>query len=211
MFKAKKILSVALAMGIMVTMSISAYASEGSNYNKVIEPISNDTIYTPSDSVTDKIAYGEQMDLIIAQEKGPSKRGTYSISDQDTLTHNGKSLYSKFDSEIDWDYIESSKVSGSSRAAWIGTNPMDADRITLTDKISFGGIVIGVSTDGANWSTTMTSASWSESLDDEWEIDHVYSDINCTGYDLYVKQVTTGDFKFGTKYYTTSATDSKFL
>lgn len=211
MFKMKKFLSVALAMVIMLSVTSNAFATENS-YTKYVDPSSSDTIYIPSDDVTDKVRYGEELDLIIAQERGPSKRGgVYNISDKDTLTHNGSSLYSKFASEIDWDYIESSKVSGSSRAAWLGSNPMDADRITLSDKISFGGIVIGVSTSGADWSTTMTSASWSASLDDEWQIDHTYSDISCTGYDLYVKQVSTGDFKFGTKYYTTSATDSKFL
>lgn len=120
-------------------------------------------------------------------------------------------MYSEFNSAIDWDYIRSSQISGNSRARWYGYNPYNADKITLTDKITFAGIVVSVSASGPNWSTTTQSASWTASENNNWMIDHIYSRVSCVGYDVYIKQVSTGDFKFGTTYYTTSATDSQWL
>jgi hypothetical protein len=173
-----------------------------------------DIIYVPNNDMTSQKEFYELlMDKVIERENLTTTRsaGTYSISDKDSLTHNGEELYSKFSSTIEWDYIQSSKVSGSSRAAWLGGNPLLADSIKLTDKITFTGLVVSVSASGSNWSTSIQTATWSATENSAWEIDHVYSNITCVGDDLYIKQITTGDFEFGTTHYTTTAIASKLL
>lgn len=220
--KSKRFFSLCLlAILCLSTTSIVASAAENKavpKYTVVEEFIGKsgiiDAMYVPQkDDTIDKEAYGRAMDKLLNRNTtvGAKVGGTYNISDKDSLTHNGYELYSKFSSTIEWDLIQSSKVSGSSRASWTGINPFNADKITLTDKITFAGIVVSVSASGPNWSTTMQSATWTASQDNQWQIDHIYSDITCVGYDIYIKQVTTGDFKFGTTYYTTSAIDSQWL
>lgn len=157
-----------------------------------------------------KEAYCATLDDMLSKNT-PTTRNSYTISDRDTLQHNNYNLYSEFDSTVEWDLIHSSSVSGNSQAAWLGTTPGTADKITLTDKFTFTGVVLSVSASGPNWSSSMQSATWSASETDKWVMSHIYSNISCVGYDIYLKQVSTGDFKFGGTYYTTSATDSLFL
>ncbi|WP_213484683.1 hypothetical protein [Thermobacillus xylanilyticus] len=133
------------------------------------------------------------------------------LSGRDETRHNGKLLLAHFDSVISFDQT-SAEVSGFSRVAWFGDDPINADKITLTDKFSFRGLSISITTPGGvNWSTSGSTATWQESLNNNWLIEHDYSKIGVSGFELHFEQSTTGDFKFGSRFYTLTARDSTFL
>jgi len=205
------VLSICFAMLIGIFPTISTNAQ---NLADVIISEPDDKLYVPAEGVTDKESYFEMIDeMNLASTSGQASRtsGYYYISDQNSAYRNGSEMYSKFSSTIDWDYIESSKVSGTSRAAWLGANPVNCTNITLTDKITFAGLVVSVNASGGNWSTSLQSATWSATQANVWSLDHSYNNVTCIGLDLYIKQSTIGDFQFGTQYYTTTASDSQFL
>ncbi|ARU60954.1 hypothetical protein CBW65_07545 [Tumebacillus avium] len=208
-------------LGLSLVFSGSALAAnpqvtgiENDTSVNILSNTPDDLSFSPGKSVKNKEKYLESVEKY--WKKSPQTIGTEALvqpvlSDQDDLTHNGSNMYSKFTSNVNNGWTNVS-VSGSSRAAWVGSNPFNADSITLADKITYSGVNVTISVPGSSsWSISAFTASWSAKVSNDWDIDHTYSNINSTGYDVYIKQTTTGDFKFGSSFYTTTASDGAWL
>ncbi|MBN4051115.1 MAG: hypothetical protein COA82_12400 [Alkaliphilus sp.] len=197
--------------------SDKAYAltSEQVNNPKTVAAV-NAFLETNSKNTTAKIMreFNEKMyseNITDAHSTMGILAGTYNISDFESKHISTAAMSSKFDSTIYWDFIKSSEISGRSQATFSGMYGYEPDKISLTDKFSFVGIVVGIDVSGPNWSTTMQSATWSREETGYSSLIHIYEDITCVGYDIYIKQTTTAYFEIGATGYTVTASDSQWL
>ena len=97
----------------------------------------------------------------------------------------------------------SATVSGSSRTAWLGTCPFNANTVTLRDEVCFDSIGFSVSVGGGGFSGSGGGCGdWSASVGSAWYINHSYSGIKGSGSLINpiwrVRQSSAGTFKFGT-------------
>ncbi len=95
-------------------------------------------------------------------------------------------------------------LSGTSNAAWLGSNPYNATKVGLTDTIWANAIgVTGVSAGNGGWSVSIgvnsSSTSYSTEVSNAWINSHSYSGIQFSGLLLNVNQNVSGAFTFGTK------------
>ena len=127
------------------------------------------------------------------------------------------SAYAKFDDTISHPFLETSAtVSGSSRTAWLGTCPFNANTVTLRDEVCFDSIGFSVSVGGGGFSGSGGGCGdWSASVGSAWYINHSYSGIKGSGSLINpiwrVRQSSAGTFKFGTSFYTVVASGSKLI
>jgi hypothetical protein len=124
------------------------------------------------------------------------------------------SAYAKFDDTISHPFLETSAtVSGSSRTAWLGNCPFNANTVTLRDEICFDSIGFSVSIGGGGFSGSGGGCGdWSASVGSAWYINHSYSGVKGSGSLINpiwrVRQSSAGTFKFGTNFYTVVASGS---
>ncbi|MDF2885434.1 MAG: hypothetical protein K0R54_6008 [Clostridiaceae bacterium] len=222
--KFNKFLCFALMFLFCVT-PISAFAAQLPQGAILVEDDGYDRVYIASDDIVDVDAYIEELDIYIEElsrqdlQKNSSSSMAiaattpYTIGDSstETIANNTATGTASFDSTIYWDYIESSEIDGDSYARYSGIYGHYPDSISLTDKFSFVGVVVSVSADGPNWSTSGDTAIWSRTMTGTNVLNHYYSGVTCVGYDLYIKQQTTAEFEVGSNAYTIIASDSQFL
>lgn len=208
----KKIVCTLSIIGVIFSSNmITTFASEVDTSNlkdSIVISEDNDYIIIPNDTITDKESYLSNLsDSLSYQPK--SRAGTYSLSATDKAYYNNSYMYSKFSSTLQ-DNFSGSKVNGSSRVAWVGTSPHNCTTIALIDTIKLTGVSPNISV-GDGWSIsgglTSETAVWEKELSNQWAIDHSYSNLTFDGVDLYYRQTATGEFQFGTKFFTTTATD----
>ncbi|NBI27453.1 hypothetical protein [Chengkuizengella marina] len=191
---------------------------------KVLKETNSNIVMIPSEEVTDKSEYIKMINQYIPIIKGKLHTGKQSsdsdvsallsanINDYDSMTYNGSTMYAQFDSTINYNICCTTEVSGDSRGAWLGSNPFNADKVTLADSISFTGVTVSVSVPAsAGFSVSGSTASWTDSVNNTWQMNHYYNNISATGFDIYVSQSTSATFKFGSSFYTPTASDGTWL
>lgn len=177
----------------------------------------HEKVIVPSASVTDKESFEppviemEPGDILDRENTETRKLLKAYLSDNRRMNCNGSYIKSLFYSTLDYDRV-CGEVDGSSMGAWMGANPYNADKVTLGDSYSFSGLAISVKVPaGAGFSISGTSASWSDSITNNWLMFHQYSGIGYSGYGLHFRQDTSATFKFGYRFYTVNASDSSLL
>ncbi|SHK58910.1 hypothetical protein [Paramaledivibacter caminithermalis] len=172
-----------------------------------------DRVITSSNKVTDKIKFEAEVNEFLGQEV-MSLATTINLKDSDRYDYNGSYCQSEFDSDVTYSVITDLRVNGTSKAKWMGSNPVNCDNIKLEDSFTITGVAVSI-TLGSDWSVTggLTSktGTWSKDYDDEWIITHNYSNLDFNGYELYIKQKARGYYTFGTTTHDTSAVDSTLL
>ncbi|SHK16642.1 hypothetical protein [Paramaledivibacter caminithermalis] len=137
-----------------------------------------------------------------------SRSQTHEISDFAIKYTDDLDMSTKFKYTITNDLVSTSEISGYSRASSSGIYGYKPDTISLTDQFTFVGVSVSVDAGGPGWSTSGESAVWSKQKADVASLTHYYEGVTCTGYDLYIKQITTGEFEVGTRTYSIIASDS---
>jgi hypothetical protein len=124
-------------------------------------------------------------------------------------------MYASFDDTVSHPFFETSAtVSGSSRTAWLGTCPFNAEKVTLKDTICLDAVGFSISVGGAGFSSSGGGCgSWSGSVTNNWQITHVYSGVHgsCACAIWRVRQSSAGTYKFGTTFYTVTANGSLLI
>lgn len=216
----KRFLSFLLVLLFCVT-PISTFAAELPQGAILVEDDGYDTVYIASDDVVDVEQFVKELNLYI-EELSVQEINTNSTRAIESYYYigdtNSKSIVNGtatgragFDSTVDWDYIKSSIIDGSSYGSYSGIYGHNPDAISLSDKFSFVGVVVSVSASGPNWSTSGDTITWHKRMTGTNAMTHYYSGITCVGYDLYIKQQTTAEFEVGSSTYTIVASDSVFL
>lgn len=98
-------------------------------------------------------------------------------------------------------------ASGSQKAYWYGTNPYNANRITLNSRITATGIGASLSFMGVSGGFTPTSgnsASYTGVWNNVWNVQHSYSNFRATSWAGMpgISQSDSSTFRFGTSDYT---------
>ena len=137
--------------------------------------------------------------------------GTYHLSSSESDYYKNQEMYSSFYADLEDNFI-GSKMSGQSKAVWLGNNPFNADKISLSTEIKLTGIAISVSVgnDGFEVSGGSTSKTLNmfDSIEDNWRLYQNYSNVTFDGIDLYYRHSAIGKFEFGYEIYYLTATDS---
>lgn len=127
-------------------------------------------------------------------------------------------IYAKFDDSVSHPFLETSAtINGSSRTAWLGACPVNANTVKLVDTVCFDAIGISVTVGGAGFSDNGSGdcGSWDGSVSNAWYINHSYSGVHGSGSLLApiyrVRQSSSGTYKFGTSFYTVVANDSMLI
>lgn len=225
----KKVFAVILIGLLTVNTPIISNATEKENFNVTSnETVTQngietgkleDVVILPNSEYNDKEEYLKEVDEYIDGQlnNGFSSRAlSVNLVDKNQVNANGSYIYAKFDSTVTYGVFTDLRVNGSSRIYWGGTNPIRCTKIKMEDSFVISGVTVGFSfsSDG-KWSVTPgvvnATATWSDSYNDEYAIDHVYSNLDFNGYEVYLKQSTTGYFTFSTTTYQTTAVDSSLL
>lgn len=219
-------LAVLVAVGTVFASSVAGAASEKARSvpeAKIIYRGPHDVVYAGPDAPVDKKAF-------VAEFKRRQQDNTLDGDFQTqiyTALAGSNSLYIT-PRGTPGDYIEvefgegvlksGSRVElhyGSSRTAWLGGNPFNADTVWLTDAITVRGLNITVNIGHGGWSVTGSSLertiTWTGSVNNNWWIRHEYHGITFHGTGVWAGHNSTGRFKFGNSYYTIGASDSTWL
>ena len=118
-------------------------------------------------------------------------------------------MYARFNDTIEYGYW-SATVSGSSRVAWLGSNPFNALQIQYEDRYDY--LPSGyASVSGTGWTVNSGNARWNFTRYNDWDYDHFYSGINATGLITHVRRVTTANFIFADRACTVQAAATRWL
>lgn len=185
-----------------------------------------DIVVVNSDSNTDKDAFLESENKYFSSDKyiasvGDAKlenptRALVSLYDYQTKNVKSSYVYSKLDSDVSYGVFSDLRVDGTSKVYWAGTNPINCDKIKMEDSFYITGVSVGFGfSSGGKWSVTTSfpssTATWTDSYNKKYSITHDYSNLDFNGYELYIKQTTTGYFTFSTTTYQVSAVGSSLL
>lgn len=238
----KKFLGLFLSLIMVITSSVTVFASENGSGNSLstskslfeeaeIEITKNpsglvDIVIVNADSNTDKEAFlasetkffsSSKHSVSVGNESNLSPaRASASLYDYQTKNVKSSYVYSKLDSDISYGVISDLRMDGSSKIYWAGSSPVNCDKIKMEDSFYISGVSVGFSfASGGKWtvspSLVSSTATWSDSYNNKYTITHSYSNLDFNGYELYIKQTTTGYFTFSTTTYQLSAVDSTLL
>lgn len=197
-------------------------SEENNDYDEsgyqILSSNDNGTIKAPVDSNADKTPYLEKM-----KEREKERLQSYrarakytdfgGLNSKDISAING-SIWVDF--RTSWNKPSGSMTStfqGDSSALWMSYTPRNADKITLTEKITISGI--GVSFNGSLLSPdfsitsnkkTITSTS---TVKNNFEVTHEWWDVEVDGAFTKVVQTTTAKFTKGSKNYSISCKGSQ--
>lgn len=183
-----------------------------------------DAVYTAPGVMVDKESYEAEYGKLNPFTKSKTAgdvsvlyTATLSGYNSKTITPPGgssSSIDSEFDDNLTYNLCCHGSVDGDSHTHWWGTTPYNADRVKLSDKLTFKGVSVSIGA-GSGWSisggSTSKTATWTGTVYNNWRIDHYYYGITFDGYDLWASHDATGDYKFGTSFYTINAYDSTWL
>jgi hypothetical protein len=134
------------------------------------------------------------------------------------MTYSCSYLRSRFDNTVSHPTIETSAtISGHSQTAWFGSCPYNAASVRLDDTVCYDAIGIAVTVGGGSFSNQSGTdcGVWSESIGNTWLIDHYYSGVKGSSNILApiyrVRQSSAGTFKFGTSFYTVTASGGLYI
>lgn len=211
----------------VVTIFASSMAAAAAPEPKIIYQDEHNVVLAGPDVPVDKKAYdAELMKLItkILNDRTQARldtpegdiRALYTANFQDSETRqvtppggSSGTIASFFNDTLNYGITGSGYVDGYSGGRWYGTNPEDADKITLTDTFTWRGVGISVSVSGSGWtvsgSTTQKQAVWTGYIYNDWILNHVYYNLRFNGYNMWFAHDATTELKFGNTYYTISA------
>lgn len=233
----KKLFSLVLALVLMSTMFVTANAASSETMsatmtmsnsfdNTLLEvkqqstengPV--DIVITNADNTKDKEAFlrAEGAFLDNAAEQKVSSR-TIDVNLYDYQKKDVKTSYvdAQLDSDVTYGIVTDLRVNGVSRVRWMGSTPVNCDKIKMEDTFTIDGVAVGFSfSSNGTWtvsnSVVTATATWTDNYTNKWSISHDYSNVDFNGYELYLKQKTTGYFTFSTNTYEISAVDSSLL
>lgn len=214
----KKISTVLIAILLLFVFSLPTYASVN-----VDSSSKDDLVITISGTDQDKETAIEEAEQIIdefvkSHSSGiqPLSATSRTLTAKNTKNYSDGTYYATFTSDWGVPFITKTYIKdGTTKALWTGKRPMNADKVTLTDKIKITGLSIslnvGASSSGSI-TTTKDTTTWKASQTNAFSIYHYYSGFTATGTALWsVTQTATGEFKFGNQYYEVTANDSFIL
>jgi hypothetical protein len=148
-----------------------------------------------------------------AVSRRPAIHGSQHLKAEARRNRSCSYMYVRFDDTVSHPFFETSAtVSGSSRTAWLGTCPFNANRVTLADQVCMDAVSFSVSVGGAGFSNSGGGCgSWSAAVSNNWQITHHYSGVKGSagiGAIYRVRRSSTGTFQFGTVFYSPTANDS---
>ena len=222
----KKVLCTLLAIVMVMSLATTAFAAGSAGNDSLLEITSStqaggliDTVIVNSDSVVDKETYLAAESMYIENATASTvKARSILVNLYDYKEEEVKSsrIYAKLDSDISYGVVSDLRVNGTSKICWLGSNPVNCDEIRMEDTWTINGVGVGFEFGSGNsWtvsgSVVSSTATWSDSFEDKWNIAHQYSNLDFNGYELYIKQNVTGYFTFSTTTYQVSAVDSTLL
>jgi hypothetical protein len=118
-------------------------------------------------------------------------------------------MYARFSDSINYGYW-SATVSGSSRVAWLGSTPYNAQEIRYEDKFEY--LPSGyASVSGTGWTVSSGNAYWRHTRYNDWDYDHYYNGVNASGLITHVRRATTASFIFADRGCTVQAANTRWL
>ena len=129
----------------------------------------------------------------------------YNLYECGEKKYNNSYVYTQFKGTVKTPvslFGQRSTFSGTSKSAWMGSSPYNADTVTHTDVIGvtkIGGFSVGYP-GGVSASTSGSSASLSYSASNTWHVDVNYTYTINSWLILATSQKSTASFKFGSTF-----------
>jgi hypothetical protein len=103
------------------------------------------------------------------------------------------------------------EIDGYISTAWMGMNPLYADKVRLSATWNFNGINVSVGTSGVGFSSSGSRIDFLDETDNDWKISNEYKNLTVSGYIVWRSESVTGAFKFGSQWYQVTAYDSDYM
>ena len=222
----RKIVSSIMSIIFVFTFAGTALAQNPSVDRVILLDKSGNKVIVPGPNVTDKSSYNPN------PKDNPNPKGQVSPNGLGWPDYNPALLSSSYDkaitppggtqghiltsfsSSVSYPTIETSATySGHSSSSWDGEDPWNATSVKHTDKWWVSGTSVSVSyPSGVGITGSGSSANWTGTVNDNWQLYHEFSNITFYGSPIYrVYESSTGTFQFGNAFYTISCSDDALI